>query len=929
MPGDSVVPDGPAVKRLRRSRGWTQEDVTQRIQDRTGPFSKRTLQKIEAGRPVHLRSIRLVAEELGTDVKRLVREHVAPAHNLPSPLTSFIGREKELAEVEHLLELHRLVVLTGTGGGGKSRLALEVARDLIPDYSDGVWLVELAPLTSSSLVPQALASALGIREDGKAPLTERLADHLRNRRMLLVLDNCEHLIDPCARLVGELLPACPELRFLATSRETLNLDGEATYLVPPLQLPEAHQCLDELRSVESVRLFVERAAAVRADFVLTESNAPAVLEICRQLDGIPLALELAAARVRSISVEGIAERLADRFRLLTDGPRDKAARHRTLRALIDWSYDTLSDAERMLFRRLSLFVGGWDLSAAEYVCAGDDVAAGGVLDVLSSLVSKSLVFANTVQTRATDGSRYRFLDTVRQYALERLMESEDDASEFHRRFRSFFLALARRAEPHLTGPDQAIWLSRLSAEHDNLRAAFESDSEDSAYDEVGLQLAAALGRFWDVCGYQSEGRTICTELLGRTEASGKTPTRATVLRTTGRLNALLGDIDDASVCYEESLAAYQELGDEGGVASSLNELGVLASDRGKFDRATELYAKSLAIRSAIGDRRGVSDCLMNQAIVAQRQGDLAASRSLLEESLAMRRDLGDERGIAKVLVNLGNVAYVQHDVAEAHLLYTEGLRLFQDLGDKHSGAQTLNNLGNVAGRRHDLEAARSYYEEALSIARELGNRRGEGTALQNLGNVAAKQCDYPEASRLYEKSIAISRELGNRYGVAHLLSNLGTVARHQGMHAEARLLVEEGLEICRELGDRPGIATSLGDLELMAWREGDHVRARSLCVESLALWRELDDTAGMAERLVGLGCIEARDGHVDRAIRLLASGQLAARRIDIDFDQMTSERIQTCESELRRRMPEREFAHEWSAGETMDVERAVEYALDA
>jgi tetratricopeptide (TPR) repeat protein len=678
--------------------------------------------------------------------------------------------------------------------------------------------------------------------------------------------------------------------------------------------------------VESVRLLVERATAVRSDFSLSESNASAVVEICRHLDGIPLALELAAARVRTISVDEIAERLADRFHLLT-GDRATLSKHRTLRALIDWSYDHLSNDERVLLRRLSVFAGGWTLPAAESVFVSEDIKKSEVLDLLSHLVDKSLVEMNSDEEKGTGRTRYRLLETVRQYASERLMEEEEDGAAY-RRHRDFFLALAENAEPELDGPDQGVWLSRLKDEHDNLRGALRGcRAGDDAEAEIGLRLAGALGLFWDICGYWREGRAMCAELLAGTDASAGSAVRSKALRTAGKLALLLGEATEAHSLFEESLTISRALAHKDGIASALYELGGLALHHGDFAEARGLYADSLDISRELGDQRGIANSLMDLGVVTWRQGDYAAARSLLEESQAIRREMGDKRGLARVVANLGNVAHAQHKLAEAHSLYSEGLAIFRELGDKLGIAKALNNLGSVARRQNDLAAARAFYEDGLAITEELADKRGRAGALQNLGNVAFMQGDYAQARVLYKESLAIDRDVGHKQGIAHVLCNLGEVARHQRLYAEARSLSEESLDICRELGDKQGIANSLGNLALVALSEGDHAQTRSLCKESLTVCRELGDTAGIAERLVGLGCVANHECHANRAIRLFASGHVVAKRIDHSFDPSTLERCENSVSELRARVDDETFAREWSAGQAMGLDQAIEYAL--
>jgi predicted ATPase/transcriptional regulator with XRE-family HTH domain len=459
-----------------------------------------------------------------------------PRSDLPVQPTSFIGREREQAEVVALLGRVRLLTLTGSGGVGKTRLALVVAGDLVDQYPAGVWLVELAALAEPGLVPGTAAQILGVREEVGRPLTASIADHLKEKRLLLVLDNCEHLVAACAALASALLRTCPHLHILATSREALEVAGEHRYRVPSLPVPDLTHLPPPERLVESaaVALFLARAQERRADFALTAQNAQAVAQVCVRLDGIPLAMELAAARVDSLSVEGIAARLDNRFRLLTGGARDALPRQRTLRATLDWSYDLLSEPEQALLDRLAVFAGGWTLAAAEAVCVGEGVEGWEVLDLLGSLVNKSLV-----QTEEAGGEvRYELLETVRQYGQERLAVA-GGAAAVRDRHLAWCLALAEKAAPHLTGPEQGGWLTRLETEHDNLRAALVSARETGA-DELGLRLAAALSHFWYIRSYCSEGRGWLEAALARGGSAWPTA-RARALNGAGNLARQQGD----------------------------------------------------------------------------------------------------------------------------------------------------------------------------------------------------------------------------------------------------------------------------------------------------------------------------------------------------------------------------------------------------
>jgi predicted ATPase/DNA-binding SARP family transcriptional activator len=537
-------------------------------------------------------------------------------HNLPAPRTSFVGREREMVEVKRTLAMTRLLTLTGAGGSGKTRLALEVAGDLIGLYPDGVWLVELAPLSEGALVPQVVTEALGVQEQPERPLLESLLDALRDKVMLLVLDNCEHVIDAAASLVDDLLDSCPRLRLLATSREPLGAMGELGWLVPSLSVPEVHQSptIEELEGYESARLFADRASNRHPGFELTSENATAVAQVCARLEGIPLAIELAAARIGILSAEQISERLGHSLKLLTGGERTADHRHQTLRATLDWSFELLSEPERVLFRRLSVFAVGFTLEAAESVGAGGGIEVEDVLELLSYLVEKSLVVAEENWER---GARYRLLEPVRQYAWERLRMS-GDAEPIGRRHAEFFLALAEEAELELSGPRQPEWLDRLETEHDNLRAALSWALEREV--DLGPRIAGALCRFWHTRGYLSEGRRYLEEAVTRRDVVPAS-VRAKALDGLGWIAEPQGDYERARVAYEESLELYRSSNDKGGVANTLGDLGSLALDRGDYGQATSLLEKSLTLHRELGNREEVIGVLNGLGVLASAKGD--------------------------------------------------------------------------------------------------------------------------------------------------------------------------------------------------------------------------------------------------------------------------------------------------------------------
>ncbi len=681
--------------------------------------------------------------------------------NLPVPLTSFVGREAEMAEVRHLLQTSRLLTLTGPGGCGKTRLALEAATNLLDEYPDGVWWVELAALSDAALVPQAVATALGVREQSGRPVLETLGDYLRAKQLLLLLDNCEHLAGACAQLAEQWLSACPHLHILATSREALSIGGETTWLVPSLSLPESPSSatVEELSRYEAIRLFVDRAATVLPTFRLTAANGPLVTQICRRLDGIPLAVELAAARVKVLHVEQMAARLDDVFHLLTAGSRTALPRHQTLRAAMDWSYDLLSDQERVLFRRLAVFAGGFTLEAAEAVCAGEGLASDEVLDLLSHLVDKSLVAV------MQDGeTRYRLLETIRQYAHEKLREA-GEVEAIRRQHASFFLGLAKTAEPKMKSVDRSVWMDRLEVEHDNLRAAL-GWSRDSGAAQMALELAGALFWFWYFRGDLAEARGWLEAALALRDASTTergTQARANALFAAGSIARALGDFPASRVWLEESVALWRGLGAEGrlGLAYALPGLGV----------ATGIL------------------------------GDLGAGRALQDESLAIFREVGDPWGLALTLYAVATAAAFFHgNDALAGSLYEESRAIFQKIGDKWGLSLVLQGLGQFAFQHGEYAVARSRLEEALAIQREVGVKREIAQSLALLGAVLQSQGDAVRAAAVLQESLVINRELGYRAGIVKVLAGLGWVAAVQGQPERAARLFGQGEALLEATG---------------------------------------------------------------------------------------------------------------------------------
>ena len=682
--------------------------------------------------------------------------------NLPVAMTSFIGRRHEQPAVRELLADTRLLTLTGIGGSGKTRLAIQVAATMLDRFADGVWLVELAALTDPASILERVARAVGMPDlPPDHPLQDGLIRHLAPLRVLLVLDNCEHLLAGCAELAGALLRACRHIRILATSRESLDIPGETTFRVLPLSMPRvgAPATPAQLHNYEAVQLFLERARAHRPGFTLTDRNAQAVGSICARLDGLPLAIELAAARIRSLSVENIDARLDQCFQLLTGGPRTALPRHQTLRAALDWSYDLLSPPEAALLRRLSVFAGGWTLEAAEAICAWDPVGSWEVLDVLSMLVDKSLVELDERE----GGARYWLQETMRQYAHEKLMAA-NMAPAAHERHLAWYLHLAEEGSHALTGPDQLTWLDRLTAEHDNLRVALSWSTAVETPRSVGpaaaLRLAGALWRFWWMRGFPHEGRRWLEMTLADPDA-GPLESRTRALDGAGVLAADQGDYGRARALHEESLALWRAAGDPAGVAGALNNLGSVAQQQGDHQAARLAHEESLALYRSLVDAPGIAGALNQLACIARDdQGDYALAGTLLEESLALRRTLGDSRGVAISLNNLGLVAYCQSDYSRAGVLLEESLALRRSLGDTRSIANSLGNLGRVAIGLRDYRQGVDLYQQSLALRRDQGDRRGIVECLEGLALIAVMRQEADRAARLLGAAEALREEIG-------------------------------------------------------------------------------------------------------------------------------------------------------------------------
>ncbi|HEX8918708.1 MAG TPA: tetratricopeptide repeat protein [Chloroflexota bacterium] len=729
--------------------------------------------------PVHV--VQIVAEDaVPADVVIFTADH-EPVISLPDQPTTFIGREQELQVAGDLLRQEgvRLLTLTGPGGTGKTRLALKLAEEVAAAYPDGVFFVGLAPVVDPDLVPSAIAGAIGVKEVGRQPLIETLQTYLKQKKLLLVLDNLEHL-PGAAPLVSLLLSCSPTLTILTTTRETLRLAGEHEYPVPPLGLPDRHHVadLESLAQYDAVAVFLDRARAIRPDVKLTEDNAQTVLEICRRLDGLPLALELAAARVRLFPPEALLARLENRLTVLTGGARNVPTRQQTLRGAIDWSYSLLNEEDRTLFTRLAVFAGGCTFEAAESVCNLE-----GDLDILEGL--DSLITKSLLRQEGDREPRFLMLDTIREYALEKLAE-RGQLPQIQNTFAEYYTSLIEDTPLDLEGPGQRDSLERLEMEHDNLRTALDW-AAGTGHAELGLTLAGSIWRFWEDRGHLSEGRRRLEELLQISD-SVRPAVRSRALQGAGWLAGLQGQYDQANSALDESLRIAREAGDEKITAYVLTTLGALQQIQGNYVGAVAAY----------------------------------------EESVALFTSAGDAADAVRPRHNLATLAYIQGDYTRAQVMFAENTAEMRRVRNTRVLVRSLEGLALALLSQRLSDRAQAPLEESLDLARELGDRRQIASCLHNLGCVVMSAGDYDRANVLFEEALALVRAMDDRFRITACLESIGSLARQTGDIERAREMLTEGLLSALQGGYRnfvPGILESLAGVVLT---EGDAARAATL-----------------------------------------------------------------------------------------------------
>jgi predicted ATPase/class 3 adenylate cyclase len=758
--------------------------------------------------PIYLYQV--TAADLPTDFPAL-RTLDTFSNNLPVQLTSFVGREREMNEAKNLLfpspsgspkgmlreggrgEGARLLTLIGPGGTGKTRLALQVAEELLPLFTDGVWLAELAPLADAALIPQAIAAVFELRELPNMRLMDTVTDYLRAKELLLILDNCEHLIEACAQLSGSLLRSCPRLKIIASSRESLGIAGETIYRVPSLSLSDLAQVTREaLMESESARLFVERATTAQSKFSLTDQNASSVAQICHRLDGIPLALELAAARVGIFSPEEIAARLGDRFKLLTGGSRTALPRQQTLRALIDWSYDLLSDEEQRLLRQLSVFAGGWRFEAAEAVCSNLDV-----LTLLTKLVNKSIVMVDEQES----STRYHLLETIRQYARDKLLEA-GESEQVRDQHLDYFLKFAEKAETYMNGPQEMQWRTLLDDEYDNLRTALEWGMENDV-DKV-LRLGGALHLFWERHGYEVEGRRLMNEVLAR-------------LKTFPPAD---GEAARKRIMYQ---------------AKALNAIGFLGFGQGDNLASLKAFEESASLLRQLGEKRMLAQALAYIGMARAFLGEREAAYPVAEEAITLAREVGDKVTLGIALTNMaGVIAVTQAGLKKMRPYAEEGIQLLKETMSRWQTAMTVFGFALFTAMQGNYAEARSQFEACIPLFTELRDRHRLAMVRSELAHLERRQGHFAQAKPLYRETIQEWRKIGHRAAIAHELECFAFLAKAQEEDQRAARLfgaaeiLRENINIPMMPAERPEYDREVNDLRAnmdeaafaKAWAEG-------------------------------------------------------------------------------------------------------------
>ncbi len=842
-------------------------------------------------------------------------------HNLPTQLTSFIGRENEINEIIKLITEHRLVTLTGSGGAGKTRLSLQVGAECLEQFLNGVWFVELASLTEPSLIVGAVMSALGLHE--KDNDTHALTRYIESQSLLLILDNCEHLIEDCARLVETLIQSCSKLRVLASSREALGIAGEHPYRVPSLPFPDLKHLpsLDEIAACESVQLFVERVRTFVPSFTLTEKNAASIAQICSRLDGIPLALELAAARVRVMSVEQMAARLGDIFSLLTSGSRTALPRQQTLRALIEWSYDLLSESERDLFRRLSAFSGGWSLEAAESVCSAEDGTS--VLDDLARLVDKSLVVKEEVNGEA----RFHMLETIRQYAEFKMFASEE-VEDVKNRHRDWFMQLAEEAEPKLRTGEQVTWLNQLELEHDNLRAAMNWSMEQK-HIEQALRIPSALAYFWEIHGHEEEGRNWFKQSLEMDEDTKKKYPFAWATAVDGHfsLSVYTPNIKQYQTRMEEALDIFLKHGDFFRVGRILYHLAAFPAFAGDLETAKSTFQEGLNAYQTINDQWGVGECIHCIAHMAEQQGNEEEAHTLFYQSLEVLKPIGDRWSLFHPMVDTAEIALYKGELNKARMILEESIQTFEELKNRAWTSISINRLTQVLYEQGKYENARKVNQRNLEVMRETNDLNQISWSIELKGRIELAEGNLSSAHQLLDEALAISEKNNNQFSVGFLKTALGLIDCYEGNFARGKETIEIGIEKVRQ-AEASSVPHLLAYRSHALWLEKDLQGAARSYRETIKELHHNYVFIRIPECLEGLGKVAVIENDFERAARLFGAAEALREKMGTPIPPVQRGDYDAHVQILREKLGAK-FETLRNDGRSMTMEQVIEFALES
>ncbi|MBK8552244.1 MAG: tetratricopeptide repeat protein, partial [Ignavibacteria bacterium] len=866
-----------------------------------------------------IRLFQLIAPGLREDFPPLKTLDARP-NNLPVQLTSFIGRVEVMQQLKSLLKQTRLLTILGPGGAGKTRLSLQAGADLIDEFANGVFITELAHLSDPSFILQTLMNSLGVKEEkGRSP-EDSLIDHLKNKEMLLILDNCEHLINECAKLSEKLLKNCQKLKIITTSREALNCSGELSYRLSSMSHPDpsVNNTAEQLTQFEAVRLFIERALSVKPDFRVNNENAPALAGICSRLDGIPLAIELAAARIKILTPEKIHERLDDRFSLLTGGKRTALPRQQTLRAMIDWSYDLLSDKERVLWNRLSVFSGGWDFEAAEFICQDEKISEKEIFDLLINLNEKSIILFDE------DLERFRMLETIRQYGEVKLNE-ENEFEIVSERHLDHYVKFAETAESFLSGHEAQSRLNKLDIERGNLERSMLYALK-TPEEEKGIRLASALGSFWKIRGHYSEGRQWLEKLLEINKDISK-PVLGKALCKLGKLVQLQGELDASVAHLNKSMEINEALNNKNLIAEAMNNLGIIKFEQGDYESAKNYYSESLKFFKETDDKKNIAYTINDLGSLLLEKGEYENAAKLFEESVEIQREAGEKRGVAYSLFNLGNIIMEQGDLARCAGIFDECIVLFKELEEKRGTAYSLCSLGNIAFSLGEIEKATILLDESIALFRMIGEKRGISFALTSRANISIQDGDFETTSVLLEESLAIGQETDNKPIIAYSLMTIGNAEYSKGNRDKAKKYFEDSLELSTEIGHKPGIAFNLNYLGNIALSNGEIKLAADLFSKSLTLNKELNQKKELAVNLLGFSELKFAKEEYTQTVLLLGFLKEFSGTIKVDLQKTESARLDSLYLKLKEKLGNKDYLKYFEEGKKITMDEACVIAI--